>query len=71
MSWISLGKTMLISDVINTKTMQISFTHGEDNNDTHLSIEVQMCYKIEKLHTLGWIGNRIYKLIKNISLNIH
>ena len=48
MCWISLGKTMLISNEINTKTIQISFTHGEDNDDTHLSIEVQLCYKMDK-----------------------
>ena len=30
------------------KTMHIRFTQREDNDDTHLGIEVQMCYKMDK-----------------------
>lgn len=42
---------MHTSDVIMTKTMQISFTQREDNLDTHLGIEAQMCYNMDKTCT--------------------
>ena len=31
--------------------MPKSFTHGENNCDTHLGIEIQMCYKMDKSYT--------------------